>query len=55
MLFGNDEKGLSVVEKVQAECATIDDPDRCELAFKRMSCAKQTAQKHGFVPPREMI
>ncbi|XP_031634723.1 general odorant-binding protein 28a-like [Contarinia nasturtii] len=55
MLFGDNENVLSMIKNVQDECATITDPDRCEMAFKRMSCAKETVQKHGLTPPREMI
>lgn len=55
MLFGNNDEVLSVVEKVYAKCSTISDPDRCEVSFKRMSCARDTAQKYGLTTPREMI
>lgn len=55
MLFGDNENVVSAIKKVQDECASISDADRCEMAFKRMSCAKETVKKYGLVPPREMI
>lgn len=55
MLFGNGDHVLSALEKVHIECAPINNPDRCELAFMRMSCARDTAKKNGLNPPREMI
>lgn len=55
MLFGSDEKVNIVLKNIRDDCASITDPDRCELAFKRMTCAKETAQKGGLVVPNEMI
>lgn len=55
LLFGNDDNVYVVLAKVRDECAPISDPDRCELAFKRMTCAKEIAQKGGLVVPSEMI
>lgn len=55
MLFGTNDDVLNVLEKIHAECAPISDADRCELSFKRMSCAKKVAEKHGLNAPREMI
>ena len=55
MLFGNNADVLTVLEIVHTECASLNDPDRCELSFIRMSCAKKVAEKHGLNPPREMI
>ncbi|XP_055303251.1 general odorant-binding protein 28a-like [Sitodiplosis mosellana] len=55
MLFGNNDEVLSVLEIVRAECASLTDPDRCEASYKRMSCAKTVAEKHGLKTPREMI
>lgn len=55
MLFGSDDIVTVVLAKIRDDCAPITDPDRCELAYKRMICAKETAQKGGLVVPNEMI
>lgn len=55
MLFGSTDDVLNILEKVSAVCRSVSDPDRCELAFKRLSCARDTAKKYGLIAPQEMI
>lgn len=55
MLFGDGENLLPFLGKVRDECASLSEPDRCEMAFKRMTCAKGVAEKNGIVVPLEMI
>lgn len=50
LTFGNDEKTVNIIKQMHEECASIQDPDRCEVAHARFTCAKNTAKKYGLVP-----
>lgn len=43
----NDEQ-LAKAEKIHTTCASLTDPDKCEMAFKRIICIHQTAEKMDF-------
>lgn len=47
--FGNDDQTVETITQIHEECATIVDPDRCEIAHKRFMCAKEGAEKHGLL------
>lgn len=47
--FGSDEKTVGLLRKIYEECAALQDPDRCEAAYKRYMCEKEGAKKNGLL------
>lgn len=48
MAFRKDEQRLAVARDIAAECSAVTDEDRCELAYKLMICAIESAASRGI-------
>lgn len=49
-VHAGDEKALAVTNQVAADCKEVADGDRCELAFKMITCSKESLIKQGLDP-----
>lgn len=49
--FGDDNaKAMTTSKEVANECATVTDPDRCELSAKHYLCVQSGLEKRGVDP-----
>lgn len=47
---GGNEKAAGPVNESVNECQTINNPQRCELAYQVMDCILKSYAKHGNAP-----
>lgn len=48
--FNGEEKAMNVIKQIVADCTSITDPDRCEMAAKGYICSKGVMVKMGIDP-----
>lgn len=47
-VFKDNEALIKVTKEVTETCASITDPDRCEMAVKAMKCSHDEIDKRGI-------
>lgn len=52
MTHPGDEKAIEVIKTLHADCGSITDADRCELAGKVMVCSNESLIKQGIDPKK---
>lgn len=52
MAHPGDEKAIEVTKALHADCGSITDADRCELAGKVMACSNESLIKQGIDPKK---
>lgn len=46
----NNAQIVKLTKEVAEECATVSDHDRCEMAFKMITCSMEATKQRGFDP-----
>lgn len=49
MAFDGDEERLAQAREVAELCVNVSDNDRCEAAFKMLTCGMEMAKSKGYM------